>query len=281
MSELSIFLNKLINDESVSSVNIAESIQHVVKTMVDIGAIDMCEYGQDQRYVLNNTDVLKNYLHQYYPDDSKLVSRRNNQSKSRKDVDLSSAKRSMAQGMATASMRFFSGALTYPDVNIDACRMTRDLGVVSAQIYSDTPLRMECRKVSVVENLELFYYVEHLDETIDCALYASERLHNALLDWLAKHGQEIEVIYFGAYTTSGVQEYLRLQNRLKTCVSFYLPDNIDDLFSNYADRDLLNNNVEDYRKISHEDDDSIKKLVDLMARHGGGLEQEVLLMGDG
>ncbi|MCW8962698.1 MAG: hypothetical protein OQL16_02795 [Gammaproteobacteria bacterium] len=280
MSDLSIFVSKLINDESAPASKVGDNIMHVIKTLMDIKAIDIRHYGRGARYVLKSRNILESYMRTYYPDDIKPASGRGVTSLAGKPAEPASAKRSLSQGMATASMRFFSGTLTYPDISVDANKMTHDLGVVSAQIYSDTPLRMECKKIGVVENLELFYYVEHLDETIDCALYAGERLHDALLDWLSTHGSEVDIIYFGAYSTSGVHEYIRLRDRLSANVSYYMPDNLDELFSNHVNRELLGNNIGDYRKISIKDDMSVKKIIDLMILHGGGLQQEVLLMGD-
>ena len=281
MSAFPGLFSSLVQGKTVPASGVSGSVRRAIQPLIAEGVISLQKYGRGARYVLHDLEALKVYLHKHYPGKSVLPPKRRKKARSCRQVTASEAKRSMAQGAATADMRFFSGKLTYPDVVIDANKVTRQLGVVSAQIYSDTPLRMECRKVAIVDNLELFYYVEHVHESLDCALYAGQRIHNALLDWLYEHDEDIEFIYFGAYSPLGAQEYIRLRDRLAAPVVFYIPDNLDTLFSRHIDQDLLREHIAEYRKIRSENDPSVKKLVDLMANHGGGIGQEVLLMGDG
>lgn len=281
ISALSRFIDKLLREKSLPATKASRTIQNALQPMVDAGIIDLQKSGRGARYILNDAATLNSYIQQHYPGGLKSVTGRHRKIRENMPSSASDVKRSLAQGAATATMRFFSGQLTYPDIVVDANKMTRQLGVVSAQIYSDTLLRMECNKVAIVGNLELFYYVEHIHEELDCALYADRWLHNALLDWLCNHDKDIEFIYFGSYSPAGAQEYIRLRDRLNANVSFYIPDNLEELFCKHTDQALLRNHIADYRKIRSENDPAVKRLVALMAQHGGGVEQEVLLMGDG
>jgi len=95
-------------------------------------------------------------------------------------------------------------------------------------------------KLAIVENLECFLHFEKMSVTADVVLYASGRLSELALKWLASEAlSQSQFIHCGDYDPVGLDEFLRLKTLIGERASLYTPSNLKDLIVKYGRRELL------------------------------------------
>lgn len=85
------------------------------------------------------------------------------------------------------------------------------------------------------------------------------------------------LVYCGDYDPVGVDEYRELKKAVGDRMRIYVPDNLEGLLQRYGNRKLIQNSPDVLSMLRHSSDPTVRDLVDMMDRHGKGLEQEALL----
>lgn len=136
-------------------------------------------------------------------------------------------------------------------------------------------------RIALVENLACFMNWQQMGVLADMGIYAAGRSSDRLIKWCASPAlAQCSFVHCGDYDPVGLDEFLRLSRALSQGrVMLFVPDNIDRLFERYANPTLLANPqaaalLNRLRLSTHPD---VSRIVSLMNRHNGGLEQEILL----
>jgi hypothetical protein len=134
--------------------------------------------------------------------------------------------------------------------------------------------------IAVVENAEAFWQHERVLPEVDLAVYASGRISERVLGWLASDEMSAcRIVHWGDYDPVGCLEYLRLASRIGSRVRMHLPDSVSQLLPVHGKHALIADQIKELdalRRLHH--DDTITSLVRLFDKYRRGLEQEALLI---
>lgn len=133
-------------------------------------------------------------------------------------------------------------------------------------------------RVATVENHEQFALYDWEAKGFDAVILTSGRASNRLLDWLAGDSMKgAQYTHFGDYDPVGLDEFARMYARLSERVRLFVPDNIEALFS-HSKLKLVTDSGKLLFRLSALSHPEIDRVIRLIREHGGGLEQESLLI---
>jgi len=164
---------------------------------------------------------------------------------------------------------------------IDIGALTSDAGVAGFRLDQGRALMIPGPLV-LIENPELFWNWEAYEPTCPFTLiFKSGNASNALIEWLATGPmQEADLIVAADYDPTGIGDYLRIKRKLGERVTIPLPENLEDLFGFFANRNLLKpvKSAELLQRLRSETDASAQHVLKLIDKFRGGLEHEALLI---
>jgi hypothetical protein len=133
--------------------------------------------------------------------------------------------------------------------------------------------------VATVENPTVFIRYDWAAAGVDMAIATYGRMSRRLIDWLASESmRDAQVIHYGDYDPVGLSEFCRLDIALGGRASLFIPDQIERLFSQYSDRELLSRSAGMLPSLQHNQHAGVQRVLRLMAEYGGALEHEALLI---
>lgn len=133
-------------------------------------------------------------------------------------------------------------------------------------------------RVATVENHEQFALYDWKAAGFDAVILASGRASNRLLDWLAgDRMKDAQYTHFGDYDPVGLDEFARMYARLGERVRLFVPDNIEALFV-HSKLKLVTDSGKLLFRLNALRHPEIDRVIRLIREHGGGLEQESLMM---
>lgn len=132
--------------------------------------------------------------------------------------------------------------------------------------------------VATVENHEQFALYDWAAKGFDAVILTSGRASNRLLDWFAGDSMKgAQYTHFGDYDPVGLDEFARMYGRLGERVRLFVPDNIEALFA-HSRLKLVTDSGKLLFRLSALRHPDIDLVIRLIQEHGGGLEQESLMM---
>ena len=135
--------------------------------------------------------------------------------------------------------------------------------------------------LALVENIELFMHVEAVVPAIDAALWTAGRCDRRLLDWIASM-PGVSVVHVGHYDPVGLDEYLRVRTALpEGRVALFVPADLEERLMKYGKSDLLLKSLPVLERVRRDAPEEVQRVLDVIDRHGKGLEQEALLIAAG
>lgn len=133
--------------------------------------------------------------------------------------------------------------------------------------------------VATVENPTVLIRYDWEAAGVDLAVATYGRMSRRMIDWLASEPMgDALVVHYGDYDPVGLSEFCRLEAALGQRASLFIPDQIERLFSQYSDRDLLSRSSGLLPAIQQSSNAEVRRVVQLMAVSGGAVEQEALLI---
>jgi hypothetical protein len=165
-------------------------------------------------------------------------------------------------------------------VPVAAAAATRAHGVFSFLLTDDyrPTLHGPC---ALVENPALFTQFEHLKLPPRLTIYGRGRSSGRLLDWLTSQtAPDFQLLHLPDYDPVGLDEFLRIQERLGPRVRLHLPDNLPELFARHSNRELLQKPSSQalLPKLRRNPSEEIRSVLRLIEKHNAGLEHEALLI---
>lgn len=160
----------------------------------------------------------------------------------------------------------------------DVSFLTEKAGLSALLIKRPFEWAFHGRNVWIVENLEAFLHIEKVEQDVELALYGSGRLSTRVISWLASPLFCVKsFIHFPDYDPAGLAEYLRLKENLKERAVLYIPLNLESMLKEFGKKSLMLNQAHLIRKLRECGVEEIAGVLELLEKHGRGLEQEVLL----
>lgn len=164
--------------------------------------------------------------------------------------------------------------------------ITRQFGAVGISLdIAAGPTAWPClpkgATAMIVENQECFLHSEELAvQGVDLFLRCNTggRMRKEFIDWLCAQ-EGIQILHFGDYDPVGLEEFCRLKTVLGDRVHLFVPDGIEDLFSQVTTRDILerDGNRKVLARLKRGVSPEMDRIVKLIMRYGP-LEQEAVFL---
>jgi hypothetical protein len=134
--------------------------------------------------------------------------------------------------------------------------------------------------VAVVENAEPFWEYERELPEADLAIFASGRLSERTLAWLASDDMaSCRLVHWGDYDPVGCMEFIRLRERCGTRATMHLPSRVEELMSRFGKASLLSDQLDTLASLRRLNAPrEVKCVIAMFDRCRRGLEQEALLL---
>lgn len=133
--------------------------------------------------------------------------------------------------------------------------------------------------VATVENPTVLIRYDWAAAGVDLAIATYGRMSRRLIDWLASGSMsDALVVHYGDYDPVGLGEFCRLEAVLGDRAKLFIPAQIERLFSQYSDRELLSRSAGLLPVLRQSCHAGVQRLLQLMASSGGAVEQEALLI---
>lgn len=132
-----------------------------------------------------------------------------------------------------------------------------------------------------VENAENFSFIQHQQYLFNhiTPLFISrypQTQHNDVMQWLQSIPNQY--LHFGDFDFAGLNIYLReFKSKLENKASFFIPENIEQLFQQKGNRDLYNKQLDSIPNKALINETNIIHLLDLILKYKMGVEQEGLI----
>jgi hypothetical protein len=133
--------------------------------------------------------------------------------------------------------------------------------------------------VATVENPTVLIRYDWKSAGVDLAIATYGRMSRRLIDWLASESmRDTRVIHYGDYDPVGLSEFCRLEAAIGNRASLFVPEQIENLFSQYSDRALLSRSSGLLPALQRSQHKGVQDILRLMAEFCGALEHEALLI---
>ena len=270
-------VRELLENGSLTKSECSQALLDLLSPLIDTGVLSWLRRGAGQRLVISQREPFKQFIAQTFPhadttaDDPRVQG----------IASYRDSKSISAGTMEIVCVRAWSDdALRHAGEPTRAGTLTEAHGVFSFFLgpASDYTLHGSC---ALVENRAFFSGFEKLHLKVAVAIYGCGRVSDHVLDWLGQPEQSASsILHCPDYDPVGLNDYMRLKNRLGDRVSLFLPQDLEELFGRFSKRALLfpPQSQAMLLNLREVDDESVKKVVVLMDRYGGGLEQESLLI---
>jgi hypothetical protein len=134
---------------------------------------------------------------------------------------------------------------------------------------------------ALIEGPVVFGWFERLGLDVPLAIYYQGRISTQLLNWLERQSQAgFSCLHLPDYDPVGLYDFERVRIKLGLRVRLHLPENLDDLFTRYSKRELLEKRKNQVllAKARQSECSQIREVVALIDKYNAGLEQEALLI---
>lgn len=271
------WLKRLIDNGSLPASTLQNSAKPEIENLRSNGFIELRRSGSGARYYLIDCEVIKKIIdaNTYKGDMSTL-------SPKAKAV----AMHGDAHKGKDSSMLFILSATDNEviwDNNInklDIFNYSSKYGVASlvAKIGDGWSTN---KPIALVENLDLLIYAQQYFLDIKFSgtvLYYSGMVSGKLLDWLSESERADSYVMFPDYDIVGLNNYIRVKDRLGNKVSIFIPDNLKELILMYGIEDTLQNSQADRTSIENTKYKDAIELYKLLLETGKTLHQEALAL---
>jgi len=251
-----------------------------LQSLFDSGVLETRRSGAGKVVVLQSRAALEDFVVKNYP--AGLEGSQNTlMPRSKAVAEFRDSKKAQENCSPVVLLRGFGNCELRVGEEVLPIVHWTELAGVAALCLEDRPWAFS-GVLAVVENLEVFQNFEKIGIDAQLALYAHGRLSGKILNWLSSPGMaHAGIIHCGDYDPVGLDEYLRIKAACPGRTRLHLPANLEELFSLYGKRELLelDRSAAILARLRKIDDQEILRVVTLIDQYGVGLEQEALLLG--
>lgn len=288
LNPLANLLHQLLTTGEVVRSKISPRIRKELTGLFDLGSLREEKRGGGWAVVVANQDSLRRFSDRKFP--SGLFGEEDT-SEGRRTQSLNrfgDTKSMPGLDFEFVLLRAFGDAqvvtaMSKCKVKVDAPEITRQTGCVALTLQeagNGAELPFIQGNVATVEGPELFYRFDWATVDVSVAILTNGRMSDRLLSWVTSPMIEGRLIHFGDYDPVGLDEYRRLKERAPRA-TFYTPQNLENHFkqNKFLKPELMDKSSALLPRLAETQDVDVLTVIDLMQRYGGGVEQEVLLLG--
>ena len=247
-----------------------------LQSLFDSGALRQARSGGGLVVEVRDPETLATFYRKRYPSEGKVVA---GPPRARAVGMLRNAKRVGRTNMEPVLVRAIDHVVcTRNDVQCDLRAATLQTGAACLILEAGRFWSLTA-SIAIVENLECFLHFEKMSVAADAALYASGRLSDLALKWLASPELSLcRFVHCGDYDPVGLDEFLRVKGAVGNRATLHISENLEDLIATYGRPDLLRDSEAVLRRLRGVTDPDVLRVVRMMDENGCGLEQEVLIV---
>lgn len=279
MDSFAKLLKTLLDKSSIPVSSISKRNKEKLTTLFDTNVLEIKSIGAGKSVFVNHQEPLEIYAKKRYPSglDAAIAGTENRVDST---AVFKNSKRSYKSDKEAVLIRTISNqedhALVLNGCKLPVQNWCKKAGCAAIQIKNSDSLSVY-GSIGTVENIEAFWSFERFNVDVDLIFWTAGRMSTRFLDCL-QVDSKFQKIHFGDYDPVGVDDYLRLKEKYSRA-SFHIPDNIEYLFNEYGNEEILQKNQAIYERLrGTSQDKQAKYIVDLMSRYNCGLEQEALLI---
>ena len=250
----------------------------VLAPLLDSGIVTEDKSGAGRRLVVRNPQALRDFIQHRFPNAPVPTGSSSRVAGVSRFRDTKSVASDLPEIVTVRAWQ--DGELLSDGKTINVAEATRAHGVFSFLLAD--PARFTLHGMcALVENPAVFTQFEHLQLPPRLALYGHGRSSNRLIDWLAAQtAPDFQMLHLPDYDPVGLDEYIRLRERLGPRVQLHLPENLATLFKQHANGELLQKPSTQslLAKLRLSQIAEVRTVLALIEKHNAGLEQEALLI---
>lgn len=251
-----------------------------LQSLFDCGALRQARSGGGLVVEVLNPETLAKFYRKRYPsEEGKAIA---GPPRARAVGMLRNAKRVRRTNMEPVLFRAMGPAVcTREGVSCDLRAATIQTGAACLLLEEGQFWTLNA-DIAVVENLECFLHFERMGASAHVALYASGRLSELVLKWLASPElSHCRFMHCGDFDPVGLDEFIRLKTRVGERARLHIPQNLRRLVATYGRVDLLRDSAAVLHRLRAISDPDVRRVIEMLDETGCGLEQEALLLGNG
>jgi hypothetical protein len=244
-------------------------------TLFRVGALVEVKAGGGRRVVVQDEQTLRRWIEASYPSGLEGISG-GLPPRAESVANFADSKRGRPIDLRLVFMRGFGSlVLRRAAGTLPLAELTREYDVAGVAVDPEDPWQLE-GSLALVEGLEIFMHIERVKD-VDAALWYVGRLDQRLLPWLAEM-PKATVLHMPDYDPVGLSTYLRIREALRDRVTLFVPEDLDALVARFGKTALLVDSAAELGGVRLRADNAARAVLDVLDRHGKGLEQESLLI---
>lgn len=272
-------LRQLLTEQALPVSAASKALLRWLAPLLATGVVERVRSGVGERLLLRQPAVLTRYVDQCFPGGLDAPAP---DSRAQAVLWMRDSRLVAPDAPAVVLLRGLEGAvLLGPRGAIDLALATRRHGAFALAVRDLSRYRLQ-GVVAVIENREAFFHAEALSSRglpARTFVLGNGRLSSRLRGWLAAQTRQdaaLALWHCGDYDASGLSDYLALRAD-GARVQLLVPPHFEAWLARYGKRTLAISSAELERLRRSHPDPQVDALCAAMARHGAGLEQEVLL----
>ena len=107
--------------------------------------------------------------------------------------------------------------------------------------------------------------------------YPSGAASLSIIDKIGPETSKAKVIHYGDYDPAGLGDYLRIRSAREDATELFIPPDLNALVKKYGSETLLEKSAHLIPRLHETDDETVKKVLEVLLRNNRALEQEALL----
>lgn len=266
----------LLQDGAVASSALSRPMRRSLQTLFDFGVLREERAGAGRRVVVEDRTALLDWVKSQYPSGLEGADNALPERAAAVATFRDSKGGKALAGRAVFLRGFGSAQLTRGEEVLPLADLTRQFGLAGV-LVEQAPIWAFDGTVALVENFEVFLRAETVVPGVAAAVWTAGRVDGKLLDWLAAM-PAVEVVHAGDYDPVGLDEYLRVVAALPGRTRLFVPNDFELRLVRFGNRDLLAKSSSVLERVRRHGQEEVRAVLDVMDRHGLGLEQEALLI---
>lgn len=269
-------LQQLLEEGSTVASAFSRAMRKRMEPLFWTGALEERKAGGGRRIVIVDRAAVMQWVGREYPSGLEGPSE-SMPARATAVATFRDSKAGAALDALPVFMRGFSGAsLARRGEVLPLAELTSAFGLAGVLVESASPWTFS-GTLALVENREVFLHIERVVPDLDAAVWTAGRLNQRVLEWLAPKA-DIEIIHAGDYDPVGLDEYLRVSAAAPDHCRLFVPDDFEERLIRYGSGDLLAKSASVLERVRAQANAEVRRVLDLMDRHGKALEQEALLI---
>ncbi|MGH8501904.1 MAG: hypothetical protein ACREVE_05420 [Gammaproteobacteria bacterium] len=269
----------MLAETSLTASTAGKNTRHDLKALLETGAITRVRVGNGMRYRIVDHEAVRGVLARHFPD---LGADVNAPARATAISMYRDAKRGVAGRRLLIYLRAIRKAVwSNGHALLDVFEHTRRFGVSALLLTPDDNWRTE-QPLALIENSEPFLYLDRLyrNTDFDSAIYYAGWTSHAIIDWLANHHRAPRILYYADFDPVGLSNFLNLHQALGAQIELVVPRDFEALLVRYGKAQLLTKNLDKMPRLRNCEIGVVRRIAELLQKHGLGLEHEILLRND-